>query len=93
MAGIMNQKTVIIWWAIIACLFCLFPPWQYSFQRPGMKASLTNAGYHCLVIPPEAKNDDAPFGGVRIDFDRWLLQVVGISVLAGAVLFVARKKE
>lgn len=90
----MNQKTIIVIAAIIIFLICLFPPWVQTFRpRELGEALIEDAGYHCIISPPSPTGEHKEYKSIKLDYRRWFMQVVGVSVLAGAILFIIRKKE
>lgn len=95
----MNQKTIIGIAGLIIFLMCLFPPWLQVYRHPGMPAAQTSAaGYHSILSAPlpieqEMYGRNIDYVGIKLDIQRLFLQIVAVSVLTGALLFIARKKE
>ena len=75
--------------AALFLLACLFPPWTYTFQAPGISQVRKPAGYQFLFASPQPEETD-PLYGVTVDMTRLgvefaaILVVGGIGVLASA---------
>lgn len=77
---------------IIITLSSIYPPWEYTFQDQGISQVTKPAGYHLIFLPPEPESSYENYG-VRIDFDRYLIQIIGISILFGGFFFISKKQD
>lgn len=78
-------------WAVlllIAGLCVVVPPWEETYQQPGMARASRPLGYHLLIRPPEAP--DTRHHGVRIDFGRLALQWLALAALGGTLHLLRR---
>lgn len=62
-----------------------FPPWEYTFTRPGMAVVARPAGNHLLLSPPSVDKPEDRGRGVRVSVNRYVAQV-GLS---GFLLFIS----
>jgi hypothetical protein len=75
--------------ALIA-LSALFPPWEYTFSRPGASKAIEPAGHYFLFDPPSKKIPGNAFSGVSLDFGRLVLIWCVVALGAGiAYLWVS----
>jgi hypothetical protein len=90
-------KVIIITWAIIVFLMCLAPPWLETTKIPPSRDLITGIqttqprGYHLIFCPPPERF--ALFSVVKIDGQRLFIQIIGVTVLAGAILFLTKKRN
>lgn len=76
-----------IWAIVIVVAFmCLVPPWQFTFQRPGISSVEKPAGYGFVFSPPEPEKDNV-LVGVVLDTDRLITQLFGVGILGGFIVF------
>ena len=80
------ERFIIVATFFVIGVMCLFPPWEYTYQRPGISQVKRPAPYTYIVKPPPPK-ERHPYHGVVIDAKGLLIQCT--SVLAfGAGMFL-----
>ena len=85
--------------AIAFVISCLIVPWQYTADFNGNDGfhSRKPAGYSLLIDPPvntERTNHGSERGfGVKIDFDRLLLEWLAMSGVTGLILFLRASRK
>jgi len=89
----MNRKPKICLWIGIAVIVAMgiYPPWLYTFTAQGVN-SRENAGYNCILTPPQPKEDIAPYG-IILDIPRLCLQWVIIAIVTGGLIVTFKDKK
>jgi len=85
------QRVVLVVGVILIALSAAFPPWVYTFTRPGMAVSSRPAGYASILTPPELSSSSIT-RGVRVDVTRLVVQIGGIVVVFGGLFIAASKR-
>lgn len=69
----------------------LFPPWVYTFQRPGIRPAHRSAGYRLIFTPPVPEKE-LRFYGIALDVHRLVVEylIVGVS---STVFFLAGRRK
>lgn len=79
------KRVIIIVYCIAVVLACIFVPWRGDFQ-----ATRAALGYSPIWLPPE----DLEFRNfVVVDFERAVLEIVGITALGGIIFVLADSFE
>jgi hypothetical protein len=65
----------------------LFPPWTYSFQRPGIGKVYKPAGFGFIFSPPAPERQD-PFFGISIDYERLMIELIIIIFIAILIIWL-----
>jgi len=68
----------------------LFPPWEATFSPRGGGVTTNPLGYYGLWEPPKMTKQTR-VDGVRIDWDRLIIEWSIIAVLGGAHIFLRRQ--
>lgn len=79
-------------WALVLVMVgvsVLVPPWEETYQKPGMARASKPIGYRLLISPPRAP--DTAYHGVRIDFGRLALQWLALAAFGGAIHVLRRR--
>ena len=92
----MNRKQKTVLWAGIAiiALMGIFPPWVYEFGEAlgGVKH---DAGYKCILTPPERQPKSRDISPIRanIDVPRLCVQWFVIVVINGGLIYTFKGKR
>ena len=70
-----------------ALMIALFPPWCYTYQRPGISQAVHPGPHAWLLSPPKPLG---PYCGVRLDAGRLALEWAAVAVGAGLALLSVR---
>lgn len=88
-----STQRFIAFLAIIVCsLMCVYTPWLHTYQDQGISQVKRPAGYHLVFLPPVPAQDHWYFG-VRIDFGRLAIQLLGAGALFGGFYYLSRDNE
>lgn len=72
---------------VMSILALLFPPWIYTFQRPGMGKISKPAGFGFILSPPTPERL-GPFYGISIDTTRLMIEFVIIISIAWLIAWL-----
>ncbi|MHC4642692.1 MAG: hypothetical protein ACYS32_13685 [Planctomycetota bacterium] len=89
----MNKKQKICLWVGIAVIVFMgfIPPWVYTKISYAV-GQAGNAGYHCILYPPEPRVVSLR-EGIRIDILRLLVQWAIVSVITGGLIVTFKDKK
>lgn len=86
------KKVILFCFIIFMAVSTVYAPWQYTFHAGEPPLITKPAGYHLILIPPKPEEDRYQFG-VRIDSDRYLIQILGIGILFGGGFYLLRENS
>jgi hypothetical protein len=86
-----DRQTKTVWaGVVIIVLMGLFPPWNYTFDRPQIH-SAKPAAYAPIYLPPQPEHDSVGCG-VSIDFSRLMIQLVLVVIIVAALAIKFKDK-
>ena len=65
----------------------LFPPWAYTYAKPGMSPALKPAPRVFILAPPTPRSGN--YAGISLDLHRLVTEFVAVLLVAGAVYALA----
>lgn len=83
------RKIALVIFASLLALATLFPPWSYTYARPGMAVVQKPAPRRFLLSPP-APEIYTVYSGVTIDLKRLSIEVLSIALIGGTVYSLGR---
>lgn len=89
-----KQKFILLLGIFFVLIACLYPPWEYTFAKPGMTIITQPAGYNYIFSPPSPQNKYFyQFRGVRLDMKRLSIQLLMILAITGGLIAILDKKN
>lgn len=84
-----TQKKIFVAGILLVLLSCMFPPWMHTISNEG-SYSERPAGYALILKPPEKLSNHFAYG-VKLDVSRLLIQLLIVSVSAGAGIMLTKE--